>query len=223
MREPLDAWLRLQRGDDATVVDLRRIATGNSRSNWYVEMSDGSRYVARIEQGGVFGTESAEEFEFMRGAHELGCPVATVRWIEPAGDVLGQPFFVMDYLDGAAEDRNDRSLAPELATDFVQRLDHLHRTDWTTTLESTVTAETATRAQIERWYHVYRAEADVAIPLLEEGAAWLRITLLPSSRWGSSTATPDRATSSTTVDASSRSPTGSSPTSATRWRTGPTW
>ena len=36
-----------------------------------------------------------------------------------------------------------------------------------------MTAETATRAQIDRWYHVYRAEADVAIPLLEEGAAWL--------------------------------------------------
>ncbi len=173
-REPLDVWLRAERGDDATVVDLHRIATGNSRSNWYVGMSDGSRYVARIEQGGVFGTESAEEFEFMRGAHELGCPVATVRWIEPHGDVLGQPFFVMDYLDGAAEDRNDRSMPPELATDFVQRLDHLHRTDWTSTLESNVTAETATRTQIERWYHVYRAESEIAIPLLEEGAAWLQ-------------------------------------------------
>jgi len=155
------------------VVELRRIATGNSRSNWYVEMSDGSRYVARIEQGGVFGTESADEFEFMRVADELGCPVATVRWIEPRGDVLGQPFFVMEYLDGAADDRNDRSMTPELATDFVQRLDHLHRTDWTTTLESTVSPENATRVQIERWYRVYRSEAGVAIPLLEEGAAWL--------------------------------------------------
>lgn len=94
-------------------------------------------------------------------------------WLEETGDVLGQPFFVMDYLDGAAEDRNDRAMTPALATDFVQRLDHLHRTDWTTTLESAVTPENATRVQIERWYHVYRAEADVAIPLLEEGAAWL--------------------------------------------------
>ena len=187
-------------------------------------MSDGSRYVARIEQGGVFGTESAEEFEFMRGAHELGCPVATVRWIEPDGDVLGQPFFVMDFLDGAAEDRNDRSLAPELATDFVQRLDHLHRTDWTTTLESTVTAETATRAQIERWYRRLPCGGRGRDPAAGGGRG-----LAPASRScpraggdrprrpRAGQLRPRRSTRR------SRSPTGSSPTSATRWRTGPTW
>ena len=107
-----------RRGDE-----LRRIATGNSRANWFLELTDGERYVVRIEQGGVFGTSSADEFRFMQAAGRLGCPVATVRWLEPTGEVIGQPFFVMDFIDGGvAGDREDRSLAPDLARDFVQRL-----------------------------------------------------------------------------------------------------
>jgi aminoglycoside phosphotransferase (APT) family kinase protein len=173
MRGPLEAWLRDQRRDGAELVELRRIATGNSRANWFARMSDGERYVVRVEQGGVFGTSSADEFRFMQAAARLGCPVAAVRWFEPTGDVVGQPFFVMDFLDGAAADRNDRSMSPDLVDDFVGRLDGLHRTDWTSQLDGAVTAGEATHEQIERWHGVYRAETDIAIPLLEEGAAWL--------------------------------------------------
>ncbi len=173
MRAELEAWLRERRGDDASVVDLHRIATGNSRANWYVRMDDGDRYVARIEQGRVFGTSSAEEFRFMRAAHALGCPVATARWFEPTGSVVGQPFFVMDFLDGAAEGRDDRAMSPSLADDFVGRLDELHRTDWSTELDTVVTVDDATHTVIDHWHAVYRAETDVQIPLLEEGAAWL--------------------------------------------------
>ena len=183
-RTALESWLRERRGDDASVAELRRIATGNSRANWYVEMSDGDRYVARVEQGRVFGTSGAEEFRFMRAAHELGCPVATVRWIEPTGDVMGQPLFVMDFLDGAAEGRDDRSMSPELADDFVRRLDELHRTDWSARLVPDVDATTATHAVIDRWHGVYRAETDVPIPLLDEGAAWLHHHAPPLERVG---------------------------------------
>src|SRR5688572_324439 len=109
----LGPWLACMRGDAATIVELRRIATGNSRANWYLELDDGTRYVVRIEQGGVFGSSSAEEFRFMQAAHALGCPVARVRWLEATGDVAGQPFFVMDYLEGAATGRDDRTMSPE--------------------------------------------------------------------------------------------------------------
>ena len=88
--------------------------TGTSR------LSDGSRYVVRIEQGGVFGTSSAEEFEFMRGGPRRWA----ARWRRSdgssrTGDVLGQPFFVMDYRRRRRRtSRDDRSLAPELADRF---------------------------------------------------------------------------------------------------------
>jgi len=174
-RAAFEQWLREQRGVDTSVVDVHRIATGNSRANWYVETAEGARYVARVEQGGVFGTSSGDEFRMMRAAHGLGCPVARVRWIEPTGTVLGQPFFVMDYLDGAVIDRNDRSMSIPLAEDFVGRLDELHRADWASqpSLTGDRVDDDATHAAIDSWYDLYRAETDVAIPLLEEGAAWL--------------------------------------------------
>jgi aminoglycoside phosphotransferase (APT) family kinase protein len=173
MRTTLGAWIGEQLGHPVTVAALHRIATGNSRAMWYLALDDGTRFVARVEQGGVFGTSGADEYRFMQAAHQLGCPVATVRWLEPTGNVIGHPFFVMDFLDGAATGRDDRTLAPELADDFVARLHELHTTDWASALTSDVDAQDATHAQVDRWLGVYRAAATLPIPLLEEAAAWL--------------------------------------------------
>jgi aminoglycoside phosphotransferase (APT) family kinase protein len=184
MRSALELWLHDRRRDEVGIAILRRIATGNSRANWYLEMLDGDRYVVRVEQGGVFGTSSADEFRFMRAADVLGCPVAPTRWFEPTGAVVGEPFFVMEFLDGAATGRDDRSMSPELAADFVSRLHELHQIDWTSQIESDVTPETATHVAVDRWYHLYRAETDIPIPLLEEGAAWLHHHAAPRNRVG---------------------------------------
>lgn len=41
------------------------------------------------------------QFDVIRKVGELtDVPVPPVRWLEPSGDVLGTPFFVMDYVDG---------------------------------------------------------------------------------------------------------------------------
>ncbi len=184
MRSALELWLHDQRGDAVEIAILRRIATGNSRANWYLEMADGDRYVVRIEQGGVFGTSSAEEFRFMQAADVLGCPVAPTRWFEPTGNVVGEPFFVMEFVDGVATGRDDRSMSPELATDFVTRLHELHHIDWSSQIESDVTPENATHVAVDRWYDVYRSETDIPIPLLEEGAAWLHHHAAPLERVG---------------------------------------
>ena len=61
MRGALAQWLGEQSGSPVTISELRRIATGNSRAMWYVALDDGTRLVARVEQGGVFGTSGAEE------------------------------------------------------------------------------------------------------------------------------------------------------------------
>lgn len=173
MREPLQRWLSERRHDAVDLVDVHRIATGNSRANWYAETADGARYVVRVEQGGVFGSASTDEFTMMQAAHALGCRVAQVRWLEPTGEVLGQPFFVMDYVDGVTTGRNDRSMSDQLSDDFVRRLAELHQADWASTISVTETGVEATHAAIDRWQAVYRAETDITIPLLEEGAAWL--------------------------------------------------
>jgi aminoglycoside phosphotransferase (APT) family kinase protein len=174
MREALHRWLAEVRGDSVGIAELRRIATGNSRAMWFLRMEDGERYVARVEQGGVFGTSGDDEFRFMEAAHALGCAVARVRWSEPTGAVIGAPFFVMDFVEGVPSGRDDRSMSPELAIDFVRRLDDLHRTDWRADLHLDGEPADATHREIERWHGVYLAATDgVVVPLLEEGAAWL--------------------------------------------------
>jgi aminoglycoside phosphotransferase (APT) family kinase protein len=173
LREPLTAWLSEQCGTALTVTDFRRLATGNSRMMLTLALDDGRRFVVRVEQGGVFGTSSADEYRFMQAAARLGCPVAEVRWFEPTGSVIGRPFFVMDFLEGAATGRDDRSMSPELARDFVQRLHQLHTTPWQHELQSELTAATATHVEIDRWLAVYRDASPLPIPLLEEAAAWL--------------------------------------------------
>jgi aminoglycoside phosphotransferase (APT) family kinase protein len=182
MRDELEAWIAEQSGAKATIAELRRITTGHSRGNWFLELQDGARYVVRVEQGGVFGTGGADEFEFMRAVGRLGFLVATVRWLEPTGSVIGQPFFVMDFVSGGVSaDREDRSLAPDLATDFVHRLDELHHLEWNEVLDGPSAAD-ATHVQIERWADVYRSTSPLAVPLLEEGAAWLHAQAPPLER-----------------------------------------
>ena len=64
------------------------------------------RWVARLapstEDVPVFPSYRLDhQFDVMRQVGELtDVPVPRVRWIEPTGDVLGKPFFLMDHVEG---------------------------------------------------------------------------------------------------------------------------
>ena len=47
----LERWIGEQRGAPVEVAELRRITTGHSRGNWFLELDDGSRYVVRSRAG----------------------------------------------------------------------------------------------------------------------------------------------------------------------------
>src|SRR4249920_1650027 len=99
----LAGYLSAQRRAPTTIIDVRRLSVGHSRAMHRVE-TDGGTFVVRVEQGGVFGTSSGEEFGLMRGLADAGYPVAPTLWYEPTGDVLGQPFFVMGFVEGTEMD-----------------------------------------------------------------------------------------------------------------------
>lgn len=182
MRDQLERWIDERRPGRSGIADLQRLTTGHSRANWVMRLDDGARFVVRVEQGGVFGTVGADEFELMRAVGSLGFPIAPVRWLEPTGDVVGQPFFVMDFVEGGvATDREDRTLPDELAVDFVRRLDDLHQLEWREVLDGPPPSE-ATHVQIDRWLRIYRSASPLPIPLLEEGAAWLHEHAPPLER-----------------------------------------
>jgi aminoglycoside phosphotransferase (APT) family kinase protein len=67
-----------------------------------VEQKLVTRVAPSAEDVQVFPTYRLDhQFEVIRKVGELtDVPVPTVRWLESTGDVLGTPFFVMDYVDG---------------------------------------------------------------------------------------------------------------------------
>lgn len=187
MKAELEAWLGEQLGRVVAIAELARITTGHSRAMYRCVLDDGQAFVVRAEQGGVFGTSGHEEFRVMQGLGRAGFPVAQVRWAEPTGTVLGQPFFVMDWLSAALPSgREDRSTPAPVAADYVRTLHRLHQLDWQAAgirfdLEPADPADT-THRQIDRWAETYRAAADEPIPLLEEAAAWLHRHAPPLAR-----------------------------------------
>lgn len=162
----LAKYLSEQSGKTIGVRGLRRLAVGNSRAMWVIE-----KYVVRVEQGGVFGTSSGDEFRLMQSLRAVGYPVANVRWIEPTGDVLGQPFFVMDYVDAPALD-DERAMDDKTAAAFVRSLAELHALDPAAHLPP-VDPTQATHEQIERWRNIAKSGGGPRVPLLDAAEMWL--------------------------------------------------
>src|SRR3569833_1049632 len=113
----LAAWLAPVLHDGAGDVGVTLLAgtdaNGMSSETLSVEASwtergrrRSGRYVARVvpadEDVPVFPEYSlGDQYETMRLVAELtDVPVPRVRWLEPTGEVIGSPFFLMDHVDG---------------------------------------------------------------------------------------------------------------------------
>jgi aminoglycoside phosphotransferase (APT) family kinase protein len=179
----LEAHLRdvLAPGGSCRVVSYSRIAMGQSRANFrvQVELKQGDaaptnlRLVVRIEQWGLLGTTSNDEVKTMRALHACGYPVARVLDHDLSTDILGQPFFVMEEIPGTSVHE------PSTVDRYIGVLKQLHDIDWTGSgfahLPRPADPRDAARIQVERWYRVYRDSlVGEPSPLLEEGAEWLR-------------------------------------------------
>jgi aminoglycoside phosphotransferase (APT) family kinase protein len=135
-----------------------------------------AEYIVRIEQGGTFGTEGTLEAGAMRALAEAGLPAPPVRWIE-GPEVLGRPFFVMDFVPGSS------AVDDDVLDAFVAALHQIHRSDPAVVsgaLGPVPDPATAVAAQIDRWEAIYRDSAAEPVPLLDEAAAWLRTHLRPT-------------------------------------------
>ncbi len=163
-------YLTAQTGAPVEVRSVRRLTVGHSRAMFVVETSAG-RLVLRVEQGGVFGTSSGDEFNLMQSLHAAGFPVAQPRWYEPTGDVLGQPFFVMDYVDSTPPE-HERAMDEATAAAFVRTLASLHALDPAKHLP-TVDPAQATHIEIEHWRNVGKSAGGPRLPLLDAAEMWL--------------------------------------------------
>lgn len=182
----LEAWLTMRLGAPLEKLEVAVMVGGHSRRMLSLTVTtEGARehLVARIEQGGMFGTSGEPEARLMQTLSTAGFPVARVRWIERDDTVLGQPFFVMDRLAGSPA-VDDRKL-----DDYISSLADLHRLDIDRLNPAGVLAglgpaptspQQGIVALIDHWLGVYRASVELPIPLLEDAAVWLRTALAPT-------------------------------------------
>lgn len=171
----LEAYLAEQLGEPVAIARAERMSMGQSRAMYVLEMASGSRakLVLRVEQWGLLGSDSRDEVAVMRALHAGGYPVAEVLAYETSNEILGQPFFVMDFVEGTSVFRPE-SLAP-----YVDALARLHQLDpdelGIDFFEGPSGSRDAALQQVERWYDVYRSGlAGEPSPLVEEAAQWLR-------------------------------------------------
>jgi aminoglycoside phosphotransferase (APT) family kinase protein len=193
-RRALEPYLTAALGSPTPqrIARLERMALGQSRAMYRVELepadaAEGTAsrrtVIVRVEQWGLLGSDSSDEVLAMQRLHAAGYPVARVLAYDPTTDLLSQPFFVMDFVEGTSE------YTPESLRDYVAILDRLHRMDpeevGLGSLERPKGSRDAALLQVERWYEVYRSGlVGEPSPLMEEAAQWLRNEAPESERIG---------------------------------------
>jgi aminoglycoside phosphotransferase (APT) family kinase protein len=144
------------------LAEVTRLGTGRSRAMYRLTTTHGLRLVARVEQGGLFGTRTVDEVTGTRGLRSAGVPVAEVVAVDEAGHVLGHPMFVMEFVDGI----DTTPTPPPVLDDFIVQIDRMHH------LRDTDLLGLSARDEVDVWLE--RASVVEPSPLLIEVAAWLR-------------------------------------------------
>ena len=175
-QQRLARWLSAHAGHAVDVVSATVIGGGFSRRMWRVTLREAAverRVIVRIEQGGMFGTDTETEVASMRALHAVGYAVPAVEAVESTGVVLGQPFFVMEEVPGAVR-LDDAGL-----DDIIRSVSELHQVPVTVLDPSGRTPGQVVSDNIEGWRRMYRAHSP-ELPLVEQGADWLHAHLLPT-------------------------------------------
>ena len=172
----LQDWLGDQYGQDVNVVSATVIGGGFSRRMWRVCLDVAGaevRIIVRIEQGGMFGTDTPSEVAAMRALYSAGFSVPRIMFVEEGGDVLGEPYFVMEEVPGAVR-LDDQGL-----DDIIRSVAELHRVPVTVLDSSGRSAHEVVSDNIEGWRTMYRKHSPV-IPLVEQATEWLHRNLEPT-------------------------------------------
>jgi aminoglycoside phosphotransferase (APT) family kinase protein len=175
-RGHLARWLTEQAGEPVEVIEATVIGGGFSRRMWRATIRQAGvdrRVIVRIEQGGMFGTDSVTEVRSMRALREAGFSVPAVELVEDTGRILGEPFFVMEEVPGVVR-LDDQGL-----DDIIRSVVELHRVPVSVLDASGRSPEQVVSDNIESWRRMYRRHAP-ELPLVEHGADWLQEHLKPT-------------------------------------------
>jgi aminoglycoside phosphotransferase (APT) family kinase protein len=110
-QQALTEYLEAVNRQEVEIISLTPLVGGASRDMWQVTAKVGGeeqQFVLRRDQGMAVSDRALErdqEFKVMKAVHEVGLSVPRPRWycLEPL--ILGQPFLILDYVEGIAVGR----------------------------------------------------------------------------------------------------------------------
>lgn len=168
-------------GFDAASMTVQQFSGGQSNPTFLIT-SGHQRYVLRKKPPGKLLPSAhlvEREFRVIRALAETPVPVPQAHLLCEDADVIGTPFYVMDFVEGRLfHDPTMPDVEPEerraLYDAMNDTLAALHTVDWHAVgLEDFGKPQGYVRRQIERWSKQYQASKTEEIPSMDRLMAWL--------------------------------------------------
>lgn len=143
LRERLETFLKNETGCGVTIQKLTPLSGGASRDSWIIEAqidNQPEKLVLRRDFPTSMNEKALtreQEFRLMQAAYDSGVKVARMRWLSTDPQVLGLPFFIMDFVEGISIGRkvvqvpeltHAREVLPE---QMAEQLALIHKMDIT--------------------------------------------------------------------------------------------
>ncbi|MBC8100105.1 MAG: phosphotransferase family protein [Armatimonadetes bacterium] len=186
LRHQLAQFLSTQTGQVIAITQLTPLAGGASRESWLVETTAGGtahKWVLRKDLPTTMNDDAltrAQEYSVMQTAHDAGVQVARMRFLCEDPNLLGLPFFLMDYVEGVSIGRKVIT-QPELAQaravlpeQLAQQLAKIHTINPDAPQLSFLMRPADTKPALTALRAAYSTldKLGVSVPALEYGLRW---------------------------------------------------
>lgn len=175
-------YLRSQLGHVPEPLTAERFAGGQSNPTYLLIDGSGARYVLRRKPDGQLLPSAHavdREFQVMTSLRDSAVPVARTLCFCPDPEVVGTPFYVMEYVQGRvfwdpALPGLGNAERRAIYDDMSRVVAAIHRVDYRAVgLESFGRPGNFMERQIRRWTQQYRAAELEPIPAMDRLIEWL--------------------------------------------------
>lgn len=180
-------FLQASLEDFAPPLEVRQFDSGQSNPTFLLQ-TPGAEYVLRKKPPGKLLPSAHaidREYRVLRALRAAGVPVPSVRLYCEDDNVIGTPFYVMDYVPGRIF--TDPALPGLTAAERRAACDsmnaalaQIHSIDWRAAgLGDFGRPERYAERQIERWSRQYQSTKTESVPEMDEVHAWLAANVPP--------------------------------------------
>jgi aminoglycoside phosphotransferase (APT) family kinase protein len=172
------------------VGNLSPLTAGNTRNAWSFDASwieHGSRQTVgcvmlRKAEAGQLETPLIPEFEVIRALWGTGVPIPRALWIDPEGQWVERPAFILERVAGTSDfpallKLEGAEISRGVAEHLVEVAARLHTIDWQArgiTFLPATSAKSAAAQQVEYWESLFRRHRMEPHPMIVGAFIWLK-------------------------------------------------